>query len=379
MASSSSVSGQPVDLVGLGQGEENKLSVNPEFEDDKRLQLLQTLEDLAPNHKWPREVWACFWLSDVEMLEERVEGLKTTDSNTIYISGIEAIVAQGEVAKKCSFPFSKGRGRGSRPGTSGQTTPMAASPLRQAESLTGPPRKRKRLDDSSPSPPSSPDKRSKEAKEGCLDRDRETCVITKAGDPHVAHIFPFSMRRFRDTPFDDAVAAPWNVLNLFWTETRIRSWYNAITTSAGTESVENLLSLAPSVQDYQGKAYFALQPRELSADKKRLTVGFYWMRRMTDLPKRVSLLRKPDMRNDLDMGGDVSKPVKLWNVGSERKICSGDEITFETRDLENLPLPSRELLDMQWVLQRLSALAGAADVEDDIESASDDEDIKAYY
>ncbi|KAK2788022.1 hypothetical protein FQN53_004219 [Emmonsiellopsis sp. PD_33] len=376
MASSSSVSGQPVGLVGLGQGEENKLSVNPEFEDDKRLQLLQTLEDLALNHKWPREVWACFWLSDVEMLEERVEGLKTTDSNTIYISGIEAIVAQGEVAKKW---LQLERGRASRPGTSGQTTPMAASPLRQAESLTGPPRKRKRLDDSSPSPPSSPDKRSKEAKEGCLDRDRETCVITKAGDPHVAHIFPFSMRRFQDTPLDDAVAAPWNVLKLFWTETRIRSWYNAITTSARTESVESLLSLAPSVQDYQGKAYFDLQPRELSADKKRLTVGFYWMRRMTDLPKRVSLLRKPDMRNDLDMGGDVSKPVKLWNVGSERKICSGDEITFETRDLENLPLPSRELLDMQWVLQRLSALAGAADVEDDIESASDDEDIKAYY
>ena len=68
------------------------------------------------------------------------------------------------------------------------------------------------------------------------------------------------------------------------------------------------------------------------------------------------------------MRGDLERCVKLWNVQSERKICSADEITFKTEDPETLPLPSWELLDMHWVLQRMSALAGAAEVEDDIES-----------
>ncbi|KAK2808078.1 hypothetical protein FQN50_004996 [Emmonsiellopsis sp. PD_5] len=369
MASSDPVSAQHPPLVGPEEGpEESKPCVFPEFEDEKRIQLLKILEALAPNHEWPRAVWAFFWLSDLEMLEERVAKFKREDIQ-IEIVGIEGVVMNGAVVKKW---LQLERGRASRPGTSGQTTPVP-SPLHQAEFATSPPRKKRKLaGDSSPARPSSPDERSNQAKEMCLDRDRETCVITKAGDPHVAHIFPFSMRQLQDTPFPDA--SPWNVLTLFWTKDRIDSWYQAISTPAGTETVENLVSLAPSVHDYQGKAYFALQPRKLSEDKKRLTVRFYWMPRMTDLPNRVSLLRKPDIRNDLDMDGNVSKPVKLWNIESERKICSGDDITFETRDPENLPLPSSALLDMQWVVQRLSALAAGVDVEDDIESDDDDDD-----
>jgi hypothetical protein len=42
-------------------------------------------------------------------------------------------------------------------------------------------------------------------------------------------------------------------------------------------------------------------------------------------------------------------------------IHSGDTFTLTTDDPESHPLPSLELLDMQWVLQRLVAMCGAAE------------------
>jgi len=41
-------------------------------------------------------------------------------------------------------------------------------------------------------------------------------------------------------------------------------------------------------------------------------------------------------------------------------IRSGETFTFTTKDPEKLPLPSLELLKMQWVLQRLVGMSGAA-------------------
>ena len=98
MASSGTT--QPTDLVNPGQGA-NQRCADWEFNDPRRIQLIQTIEGLVPNHNWPREVWACFWLSDVEMLEELVEGFKHS-SIALQIAGIETFVEKGEVAKKCS-------------------------------------------------------------------------------------------------------------------------------------------------------------------------------------------------------------------------------------------------------------------------------------
>jgi hypothetical protein len=50
--------------------------------------------------------------------------------------------------------------------------------------------------------------------------------------------------------------------------------------------------------------------------------------------------------------------------GSYRGIESGDTFTLTTDDPEIRPLPSWELLDMQWVLQRLTAMSGAAETPD---------------
>jgi hypothetical protein len=51
---------------------------------------------------------------------------------------------------------------------------------------------------------------------------------------------------------------------------------------------------------------------------------------------------------------------RLENDGTTPRIHSGDTFTFTTKDPKKLPLPSLELLEMQWVLQRLVGMSGAA-------------------
>jgi hypothetical protein len=41
-------------------------------------------------------------------------------------------------------------------------------------------------------------------------------------------------------------------------------------------------------------------------------------------------------------------------------MSSGDLVIFQTKDPENLPLPSWDLLQMQWILNRIGAISGAA-------------------
>lgn len=51
----------------------------------------------------------------------------------------------------------------------------------------------------------------------------------------------------------------------------------------------------------------------------------------------------------------------LESDGSYRGIQSGQKFSFITNDPVNQPLPSWDLLEMQWILQRLVRMSGAAD------------------
>jgi len=44
-----------------------------------------------------------------------------------------------------------------------------------------------------------------------------------------------------------------------------------------------------------------------------------------------------------------------------KPLFSGARFTFTTDDPVNRPLPSKDLLDLQWALQRLTAMAAAAE------------------
>lgn len=51
----------------------------------------------------------------------------------------------------------------------------------------------------------------------------------------------------------------------------------------------------------------------------------------------------------------------MIDYSTDEFIKSGLSIILETKDPKKMPLPSMELLDLQWTLQRLTAMSAAAE------------------
>jgi hypothetical protein len=64
--------------------------------------------------------------------------------------------------------------------------------------------------------------------------------------------------------------------------------------------------------------------------------------------------------------------LKLFDQETERKFLPGQEINLTTSDPVRLPLTDKRILEMQWFLQQVAALKGAAEVFDDDYSEYED-------
>jgi hypothetical protein len=109
------------------------------------------------------------------------------------------------------------------------------------------------------------------------------------------------------------------------------------------------------------RGLFALKPLGMTDDRTELTVQFFWqVGRNFKLESRIDLLTEPVSSQGLNLVGDGCWLTCLGTDGSSSRITSGQTFTFSTTDPERLPLPSLAVLEMQWYLQRLFALSGAA-------------------
>ncbi|KAE8355419.1 hypothetical protein BDV28DRAFT_128839 [Aspergillus coremiiformis] len=211
-------------------------------------------------------------------------------------------------------------------------------------------------------------RRSEKIRNRCIERD-EYCAVTKKDEPvEVAHIYPFSMMgrpRTEQSTF-------WLVLSNFWQPERIEQWKKVVLGPEGTEVLENMLCLSADCHSLWDMARFALQPMELSEDKKVLKARFFWLP-VAKYLKNIAITTRPSLPSDLK---HIGRQTKLFNCETSTQICSGDIITMQTADPETHPLPSLELLGMQWVLTRVLGMSGAADIEPE-EWDSDSEDSLA--
>lgn len=189
-----------------------------------------------------------------------------------------------------------------------------------------------------------------------------------AGPIDVAHIVPFSLNK------KDKREHFFNLLKLLWAP-RIGKWQSPL--GNGTEFIENLLCFAPSVHRYHAAGLFGLQPIEASSDGKSLKLKFWWLPQRTTPSSNMTDITDFSL---IDIIGDVFvedelqlKDIKICNGSDGHIIRSGDVIELSTPDPENLPLPNWDLLEMQWILQRLTALSGAAAVPDADLDDDDDE------
>ncbi|KAE8326208.1 hypothetical protein BDV39DRAFT_206102 [Aspergillus sergii] len=208
------------------------------------------------------------------------------------------------------------------------------------------------------------------AKRLCKERDNDMCVLTGFLEPlEVAHVCPYGLGQKEEKPLKEF----WAILRMFWTRKKVDAWKKQVSGPHRTETCSNMMCMVNVAQKLWEKARFALKPLSISEDQKVLTVQFYW------LPRHSYSRRMPAIKTPGPFPGNLSSSTvngehiaKLFNIATDTKLCSGDVITFETNDPIGHPLPSMELLNMQWVLHRVLALSGVADATDeDLESELD--------
>ncbi|KAK6330455.1 hypothetical protein TWF696_003346 [Orbilia brochopaga] len=215
-------------------------------------------------------------------------------------------------------------------------------------------------------------------KDSCLRRDG-ACILTGYQYPEVAHIFPHYLLNPPSADSTSKAYVPrlfWHLSALFWKPDRIARWRKKIFPHANNptlreETCVNLVCLAPTVHDMWNRGVFALKPLVLSPDQKELTVKFFWQPQYNHKAgDHIDLLTEPLSSRGLKNDGSGNH-LTCYRNGSVCFIESGDVFTLKTKDPQAHPLPGWDLLEMQWVFQRLAAMTGAAGWS---ESHSDEDD-----
>lgn len=161
----------------------------------------------------------------------------------------------------------------------------------------------------------------------------------------------------------------WNLLDLFWESDKIKRWKNKIFLDSGypntgVEACSNLICLSPNAHLMWSHGIFALKPLELTDNDTRFVVRFFWQPRPDhNFEDFVDLVKEPPRSDNLNSIGKDFWLCCLNNDGTCKNIQSGQTFSLHTNDPTNQPLPSWDLIEMQWTLQRLVRMSGAAEWE----------------
>ncbi|KAL2376476.1 hypothetical protein RJZ90_007473 [Blastomyces dermatitidis] len=96
--------------------------------------------------------------------------------------------------------------------------------------------------------------------------------------------------------------------------------------------------------------------------------------------KEIDLLKAPATSEGLyDYDGGEGSPVatgkrKMDGQPEYGALISGQVITLTTDDVAKRPLPSWPLLELQWHLQRVAGMSGAAEARDEVGRNDDGDD-----
>nr|KMM64352.1 hypothetical protein CPAG_00704 [Coccidioides posadasii RMSCC 3488] len=352
--------------------DDDKIGPGVELCDPVRLKLLKELQDIVG--RVPQKAQASFLLCDLQYLQD----LRKSSINPVVLEAVQRSLSDSKVdeivAQWCqlSRPHSTASPARSLSLSHGHPKPSplkhlavantkAQAPEEQEETeIPSQPSKRKRNGSRSRTSCSSGKSRSQYVSDECKNRDAHRCVVTKlAGPIDAAHIVPFSLNR------EDRRARFFSLLKTLWSQ-RIEKWKSLL--ENGTEFVENMISFTPTIHRYHSAGLFGLQPIEASLDGKSLKLKFYWLpQRETPSDTMTDITDIPTLPDDVEL-----EDIKICNGKDEHLIKSGEVIELTTLDPEKRPLPNWDLLEMQWVLQRMTALRGAADLPDTVLDESDD-------
>ncbi|KAJ9295611.1 hypothetical protein DTO217A2_9015 [Paecilomyces variotii] len=333
-----------------------------ELQDEHRERLIARLNSILSvsghDFELPPGNWAALWLSDITKLADLVDAAEARPFIYQFFLSKDLAIMEN-ILKPWNQRIRTPRVRSGTTTPTRDTVPSLPPTLQRVATLRDQSDQDERTIESLPRISSSGStesnssvKRSEAAKKSCLTRDNKECILTHAGEPvEVAHIYPYSMS---SVPQDGQF---WRSLQTFWTTEQISRWKSVIFSDQSTEVVPNLISLSPSAHAYWGKALFALKPQNESQDGTHMDVQFFWLRPYKRMPS-IPLTTTPSLPSGIM--SSVNN-VKLYNHLADTPIRSGDIITLRTDNPQLRPLPSRDLLEMQWILHRLTALSGGAE------------------
>lgn len=160
-----------------------------------------------------------------------------------------------------------------------------------------------------------------------------------------------------------------DALRYFWSEKRVDEWQNAAYgDAAGTEKVQNHITLSLNAHQLHTKALFVLEPVTEDEGGMWTRVRFWWLKKH-DHEQGVKFGIPPQLPKDFH---PKEYAVGLWNVNTSQPLVSGQEITIHTHDPKTHPVPDSRLLQMQWMMNRVIALRGGAEPEDLDDDESDE-------
>jgi hypothetical protein len=251
----------------------------------------------------------------------------------------------------------------SQPSTPKKQTPQKPTPSNLGSSPSTPPPKRQKISDSPAGL-----RQNKQIRDLAEKRDKSRCVLTGDGIVEVAHIYPHHLLKHKEEGTLGQRHTFWDLLENFWSKEKVAAWEAELFPRGrfepGEEKVYNLVTLSVGAHRAWGQGAFALKPISESDDKMTFEVQFFWQEKQKDIQQTMSLLTRPSSTEGLDHNsGAFENASWLFVVRDKREIRSGDYFKLQTDDPETKPLPSFQLLELQWFLQRVQGMAGAADID----------------
>ncbi|KAJ5470091.1 hypothetical protein N7530_007448 [Penicillium desertorum] len=212
------------------------------------------------------------------------------------------------------------------------------------------------------------------------ERDGHKCVITGTRKIfQTTPIFPASaVNAFLQN--DPETPNIWAFADVFWGTSTTSRWKKAFfndptNSNSLVNDCSNLICLRRDLRTAWSSGLFALRPAWISDDMTAMEIEFYWQPKPDHkLFDNVDVAKQPPSTKNVHSVDQLIVAVGNRGEPTYRAIESGYRFRMTTDDPILRPLPSFDLLDMQWHFTRLTALCAATsffDEEDEDDAGSD--------
>lgn len=348
---SSSTRGRSGTVIGLGPDLEHL-----NIPSARRLGLITELGEVLGDKLVPAAFWACLQVCNLERLQTMINVARV---DPIFVTLL---------ADRCHEIPLLWMQRNSQESPSTSTSTDNSRSLSQKRPSTG---------DDLPNSKRSRIYRAEGPRDKARARDHKVCTLTGQIPFDVAHIYPNCLISSHNP---DRIQSFWKALPVFWSPEQIRAWEAKVFRDPQNplkplDHCFNLICLDNTIHAMWGDGFLAFRPLDYHDEMRKLDIQLFWQPNQGHkLKDKIPITKRPISSDGLARSsrsdGVLSSRIFTGDEGEFAK--SGHIFTLKTHDPITHPLPSKELLEMQWHLSRVVSLSGAAgDADFEVDSDGD--------